>query len=1187
MTILCNGLKDSSDSDGAPRAVNVRGGWKEPESQRRGQQRRGQQQVVYSEQSDIRSGVHDPFARDEGSAESPRSRASGRDGGRRPQQLGKPMVDSSESEEEIKEQQQQQRSQKSDPFARNTDAFARPGGTGANADFDQVERSAPVAYDVDIEPENRSETEAAEAVRIDAVSPSSLHSHGSPSKQNSFSMQERAEEDERIAKEEVAAKRKSDAKERARVRIAQEADAAEAKREAERDLKAHAQRTEQLELNAADILERKAAKDRAKEANREVLAATLSLPATDKAAGGGGGGVSGDGVGGGGGGPDICNKCGDRCEAKLCSGCYAVGYCSPDCQKTDWKKHKKKCKKLAAKLQSQVAKAEEAAKSEEAAKAEEDAPSPDASVSGDANAHAKGDLPSTSAATTYLETAAALQRAEEPDAATRVAAALEDVKSRRLSGQLELRKGDAAGGAFKVPAAGPDEEGAANVGSSDTSRIVGDAAAIIRGAISEFTEAGEQSQSATPDVSQQHQDNDKNGSDDEATKVIGAAAAAIATATTAAAAATEAIADTDAKITAKNAAKAEATAAKQAARQEAQAARKAKKDAAKATKEERRRSKATNDGNERCPDCHTKKAWCMCEKKRGFAADQKGENVKGFEKLQEDERTNALLDSDADSEDAKSMLDEQTTKEGEKSRRWSHASGNGRSILGKKKEKGSKKKKKKKSRGSNGGGVNGDDDGSGTDWGDSDDSEDHIAKANPSSDHMNEFRRQLAGDVDEDESKKDLASLKQLKSDDPNARCPRCHTKMAWCVCMDRKPSQTGKGGKNGSAGISIDIAGMDDVDSTTDPSSDRVLNLANTVRETSTDASPEKADDPKASLRRPEPAKTVLPELAADLAKQDFKSGPNVWDQEDDEDGDSNNNNSINSAATRGTVLSGSKDGMDKFFREAAAGTNPDGTEASLPSHLLSKRTNLGTPSTGGLFVKPAKKSVRQLSDSEDSDGEGEENENTGIATLEKRSGGASGDSDGGSDEGSAVNLVKTAKRESDKLTAGLFSDVPSDRSNMIRRKKDTALPPGMLKKVKTSLSGGMSRAALNRNNRLIDGSDNEEDPSPNIPTLEKGKVVDSIGDSSSAATGAAATGESNVVQYPSYDDIGKRVHVKGYGTGRLEFLGPVKFADKSTGDWCGIVLDEPNGKNDGSVQGTRYGVFFVCCAFSPSPFK
>ncbi|XP_061881781.1 CAP-Gly domain-containing linker protein 1 isoform X5 [Entelurus aequoreus] len=49
----------------------------------------------------------------------------------------------------------------------------------------------------------------------------------------------------------------------------------------------------------------------------------------------------------------------------------------------------------------------------------------------------------------------------------------------------------------------------------------------------------------------------------------------------------------------------------------------------------------------------------------------------------------------------------------------------------------------------------------------------------------------------------------------------------------------------------------------------------------------------------------------------------------------------------------------------------------------------------------------------------------------------------------------------------------------------------------------------------------------------------------------------------------MGERVWVNGNKPGCIQFLGETQFAP---GQWAGIVLDEPIGKNDGSVAGVRY---------------
>lgn len=61
----------------------------------------------------------------------------------------------------------------------------------------------------------------------------------------------------------------------------------------------------------------------------------------------------------------------------------------------------------------------------------------------------------------------------------------------------------------------------------------------------------------------------------------------------------------------------------------------------------------------------------------------------------------------------------------------------------------------------------------------------------------------------------------------------------------------------------------------------------------------------------------------------------------------------------------------------------------------------------------------------------------------------------------------------------------------------------------------------------------------------------------------------------YPSIESglsIGDRVIVSsgmGSRAGILQYCGETKFAP---GNWCGVQLDEPTGKNDGTVDGVQY---------------
>ncbi|XP_036907886.1 CAP-Gly domain-containing linker protein 1 isoform X2 [Sturnira hondurensis] len=67
------------------------------------------------------------------------------------------------------------------------------------------------------------------------------------------------------------------------------------------------------------------------------------------------------------------------------------------------------------------------------------------------------------------------------------------------------------------------------------------------------------------------------------------------------------------------------------------------------------------------------------------------------------------------------------------------------------------------------------------------------------------------------------------------------------------------------------------------------------------------------------------------------------------------------------------------------------------------------------------------------------------------------------------------------------------------------------------------------------------------------------------------ASGAPSSEAQEEFVDDfrVGERVWVNGNKPGFIQFLGETQFAP---GQWAGIVLDEPIGKNDGSVAGVRY---------------
>ncbi|XP_041854486.1 CAP-Gly domain-containing linker protein 1 isoform X4 [Melanotaenia boesemani] len=87
---------------------------------------------------------------------------------------------------------------------------------------------------------------------------------------------------------------------------------------------------------------------------------------------------------------------------------------------------------------------------------------------------------------------------------------------------------------------------------------------------------------------------------------------------------------------------------------------------------------------------------------------------------------------------------------------------------------------------------------------------------------------------------------------------------------------------------------------------------------------------------------------------------------------------------------------------------------------------------------------------------------------------------------------------------------------------------------------------------------------PGPGAPKTNPNTAKVAVADKSTASAG----GE-DVKNAEENFQIGERVWVNGNKPGYLQFLGETQFAP---GQWAGIVLDEPIGKNDGSVAGVRY---------------
>jgi ankyrin repeat protein len=537
-------------------------------------------------------------------------------------------------------------------------------------------------------------------------------------------------------------------------------------------------------------------------------------------------------------------------------------------------------------------------------------------------------------------------------------------------------------------------------------------------------------------------------------------------------------------------------------------------------KKEKKRSSSSGDTSvpERCADCSAKIAFCMCDKKRGFQSNIKGVSVtSSLQGLVETEQTfgeGVDSETEAAEEAAKMKVEKKKVVE-------------------------LKKRSKRKSK------TGTSDSEADNDHNDDSDSEaeDHTAAANPSREHMDDFRQKLSADVGADEAKKFAA---ELGRNIVNGRCTRCHTKEAWCVCAVPSGEKPGAGKADRP---SLTITGLEHTDqsSTTDPSAGagkKVLNLANTVGESKVDE--EEDDDGMdginvSSARASAAAKAKLAaELVADT--KGLGRGKDVWDQDDADEGQGGGGGEGGEEKSVVGSLTGTKAEMDAYWK---ANKSAEVSKTALPTQLLSRavrRTNSGA--AGSLFEKPKTKPVRKLSDDS---GDDDDDDNDALARIPTLGGKGTPQTNRKLHSAGLVNV--TSLHEQDKSSG-----------RQLGRK--STLPPGVLDRTKSALSSPASRAAAARQHTVVD--DDEDDDDLGMPTLAKGKTVVPIPNSGTEEDAGTLLTE---------DDVGKRVDVKGYGTGMLSFLGAVRFADKATGEWCGVVLDDPTkGRNDGTVQGVRY---------------
>ncbi|XP_065073889.1 restin homolog isoform X10 [Ochlerotatus camptorhynchus] len=147
-------------------------------------------------------------------------------------------------------------------------------------------------------------------------------------------------------------------------------------------------------------------------------------------------------------------------------------------------------------------------------------------------------------------------------------------------------------------------------------------------------------------------------------------------------------------------------------------------------------------------------------------------------------------------------------------------------------------------------------------------------------------------------------------------------------------------------------------------------------------------------------------------------------------------------------------------------------------------------------------------------------------------------------------------------------FSDTASSILSRMRRPSDTDYSKSHLPDVFEESETDLANERASRSSRSPDSGFRSNRTSQDRKTSTASTTGSDL---YWEATGRRRSSDQGVVLTTDTDSfiIGQRVWVGGLRPGHIAYIGETHFAP---GDWAGVVLDEPNGKNDGSVSGKRY---------------
>ncbi|OXB84922.1 UNVERIFIED_CONTAM: hypothetical protein H355_016044 [Colinus virginianus] len=148
-------------------------------------------------------------------------------------------------------------------------------------------------------------------------------------------------------------------------------------------------------------------------------------------------------------------------------------------------------------------------------------------------------------------------------------------------------------------------------------------------------------------------------------------------------------------------------------------------------------------------------------------------------------------------------------------------------------------------------------------------------------------------------------------------------------------------------------------------------------------------------------------------------------------------------------------------------------------------------------------------------------------------------------------------------------LSSPNADNSSVnLKGNPDNSDSEGLLNNTVPAPNHEVNNGESTADSKVVTSTDSSAKNSNPVPDMSRFAVAPAEKAPSSEKPSSTTTADAHD-EFVDDFRVGERVWVNGSKPGFIQFLGETQFAP---GQWAGIVLDEPIGKNDGSVAGVRY---------------